>query len=101
MYFIVLGTDAAGKSEVRREMRPAHRAYLRNPAPHPVRVHLGGPTLSEDSRDMNGTLLVVEAAALGDVQRFVADDPYSRAGIFSTVDVRPWSWSLGEPEADA
>lgn len=101
MYFIVLGTDAADKSELRLRTRPAHRAYLRNPAPHPVRVHLGGPTLSEDGAKMNGTLLVVEADAIDDVRSFVASDPYFRAGVFSAVVVRPWSWSLGAPEGDA
>ncbi|ATE61648.1 YciI family protein [Thauera sinica] len=98
MYFLVLGTDAPGKSDVRLRTRPQHRAYLRDPDGHPVKVHLGGPTLSADGETMNGTLLVVEAGDIGDVDRFVADDPYSRAGLFARVEVRPWAWSLGTPE---
>jgi hypothetical protein len=47
---------------------------------------------------MNGTLLVVEANSVEDVQAFLADDPYMQAGIFEQVVVRPWSWGLGNPE---
>lgn len=100
MYYIVLGTDAPGTSEIRLRTRAEHRAYLRNPGTHAVKVHLGGPTLSGDGEAMNGTLLVVEAKHFAEVERFVADDPYSQADVFSSVLVRPWSWSLGTPEAD-
>lgn len=99
VYFLVLATDGPGLARIRTETRPSHRAYLRNPGPHAVRVHLGGPTLTTDGNEMNGTLLVVEAQSLEDVTEFVADDPYSRAGLFASVVVRPWSWTLGAPES--
>ncbi|MDT4886907.1 YCII-related domain protein [compost metagenome] len=47
---------------------------------------------------MNGSLLVVEAASLAEVQAFLDDDPYVRAGIFERVEIRPWNWGLGNPE---
>ena len=46
----------------------------------------------------SGTLLVVEAADLEAINEFIFDDPYSRAGLFSNVVVRPWAWSLGAPQ---
>lgn len=101
MYFLVLATDAPGMAEVRSEVRPIHRAYLRNPCNHQVRVHLGGPTLTTCGDAMNGTLLVVEAADIGTVSDFVADDPYSQAGVFRSVEIRPWSWTLGAPAVSA
>jgi len=30
MFFLVLGTDKPGMADVRLEVRPIHRAYLRN-----------------------------------------------------------------------
>jgi uncharacterized protein YciI len=97
MYYIILATDAPGMAVQRQQIRPSHREYLRHPGRHPVTVHLGGPTLTMDGAEMNGTLLVVEAADLEAVNEFIFDDPYARAGLFSTVVVRPWAWSLGAP----
>ena len=34
-----------------------------------------------------------------EVQAFLADDPYVRAGLFQRVEIRPWNWSLGAPDA--
>ena len=34
----------------------------------------------------------------GDVMAFVGNDPYMQAGLFERVEVRPWDWSLGNPE---
>lgn len=47
---------------------------------------------------MNGTLLVIQADSIDAVRAFVADDPYSRAGLFATVEIRPWRWGLGNPD---
>lgn len=100
MYFVVFCTDRPGMEQARAACRARHRAYLRAPGPeHPVNVRLGGPTLAEDGRTMNGTMLVVEADGIDAVRRFVDADPYVRAGLFEQVVIRPWAWGLGKPAA--
>lgn len=94
MYFLVLGTDKPGMEAVRKEVRPAHREYLRNPGRHAVVTRVGGPTLHDDGATMNGTLLIVEADGIEQVRAFVADDPYGRSGLFQSVDIRPWNCGL-------
>ena len=78
-------------------MRDAHRARLRDPGAHLVTVVAGGPTLAESDGTMNGTLLVVEADSIEAVRRFVAEDPYSLAQVYASVEIRPWQWGLGRP----
>jgi uncharacterized protein YciI len=97
MYFIVFATDKPGMDEVRANVRPSHRLYLRNHN-HPIRLLQGGPTLDDAGERMNGTLLVIEAESPQQVRAFVADDPYSEAGLFESLEVRPWAWGLGKPE---
>ncbi len=97
MYFVVFATDKSGTQDIRAANRPTHREYLRNPGRHPITVRVAGPTLAEDGVAMNGTLLIVEAASIDAVRAFVADDPYSRAGLFQSVEVRPWNWGLNNP----
>lgn len=98
MFFVVLATDAPGAAEKRSEIGPVHRAHLRNPCNHRVKVHLGGPTLTTQGSHTNGTLLIVEADDIAAVSEFVADDPYSQAGVFKSVEIRPWAWTLGAPQ---
>jgi uncharacterized protein YciI len=100
MYFAIFATDRPGMTEERARARPGHRAYLRDPDPHPVRVCLGGPTLDPEGESMNGTLLVVDAESIAEVRAFLADDPYAKVGLFSSVEVRPWRWTLGCPDDD-
>jgi uncharacterized protein len=96
MLFAVFASDRPGALAERQRVREAHRARLRAPAPHAVRVLLGGPTLGEDGSDeMNGTLLIVEADSLDAVRRFIADDPYVLANVYEQVEIRPWRCGLG------
>ncbi|WP_250474997.1 YciI family protein [Caballeronia sp. GAFFF1] len=97
-YFAVFATDKPDMREVRERVRPIHRKYLRSASQHGVFVRLGGPTLVPLCDAMNGTLLVVEADDIDAVMRFVGEDPYMKEGLFSRVEVRPWEWSLGNPE---
>ena len=97
MFFVVLASDAPGAADKRTEVGPIHRAHLRNPCNHKVKVHLGGPTLTTQGEAMNGTLLIVEADDITAVSEFVADDPYSQAGVFKSVEIRPWAWTMGVP----
>ena len=101
MFYVVFATDKADREAARMAIRPRHREFLRNPGAHPVRVVLGGPTLAREGGEMNGTLLVIEAARIEDVQAFVHDDPYMRADLFESLIVRPWAWGLGAPGSAA
>jgi len=97
MYFAIFATDRPDHAEVRASERPRHRQYLGDPG-LPVRVRVAGPTLATDNETMNGSLLIVEAEDFTAVEAFVADDPYSQAGLFETVVIRPFHWVLGQPD---
>jgi uncharacterized protein len=96
MYFAVIARDKPGQAELRNRLRPAHRAWLREPGDHPITVRLGGPLLDSDGA-MDGTLLVVEAGSAAAVHAFLAEDPYCCNQMFEALEVRPWQWSLGQP----
>ena len=99
MYFAVWATDKPGMLAERQRVRDAHRARLRDPGAHAVQVRLGGPTLDAGG-EMSGTLLVIEAEHIDAVRGFMADDPYMAAGVYATVDIRPWAWGLGQPQEE-
>lgn len=97
-FFAIFATDKPGMCAVRERIRPVYRKWLRNASQHGVFVRLGGATLAPQCDAMNGTLLVIEADDLDDVMSFMSTDPYMQAGLFERVEVRPWNWSLGNPE---
>ncbi|MEP6875860.1 MAG: YciI family protein [Burkholderiales bacterium] len=101
MYYAVWATDQPDTLAARLQARDAHRARLREPGVHPVKVVAGGPTLSETDASMNGSLLVIEAESIDAVRCYVAEDPYQLAGVYAHVEVRLWHWGLGQPKADA
>jgi uncharacterized protein YciI len=97
-FFAVFATDHPGSLALRQRLRPSHQAHLRASDRHRVIVRLGGPTLDEAGAAMNGTLLVIEAGSLPEVEAFIQDDPYVQAGLFASIQIRHWHWSLGNPE---
>ena len=51
---------------------------------------VAGPTLSEDGGDMTGSLIIIEAKERAEAEAFTRDDPYSQAGLFESVTIKPW-----------
>lgn len=96
-YFVVHSRDRPGGAAIRAEHRTAHRARLRE-HDHPIRVHVGGPLL-DDAGAMIGSLLVIEADDAVAVRRFLDGDPYVVAGLYASIEILPFKWGLGAPEA--
>jgi len=96
-YFAVWARDRPGMREARALVREVHRVRLRQGAPG-VRVVLGGPT-TDESGEMAGSLLVIEADDIESVRAFVAGDPYVEAGVYdpASVQILPWRWGIGRP----
>ena len=73
-YFAVWASDAPGMLEARRRVREAHRARLRDPGEHPVRVLPAAPRSMRQRADERH-VLVLQAEHIDAVRRFVAEDP--------------------------
>ena len=58
-------------------------------------MKVGGPWLDEADGGPLGSMLVVEAADIATAQAFAAADPYARAGLFASVEIRPWRLAVG------
>jgi hypothetical protein len=92
MLFVATCIDKPGGAAARQENRPAHLAYL---ASLGAKVRAAGALLAANQRAAVGSLLIFEAADEAEVATLLADDPYAKAGLFSTVDVKPWRQAVG------
>lgn len=84
--FLVIAHDKNGAEELRAQNRDAHVAYLKQPHEN-VTIDVGGPLIANDHHSA-GTFLVVAAPDRAAVEKFVANDPFSSAGIFSSVEIK-------------
>ena len=87
MFFALRCLDKADGLTLRQQTRANHLAHLDRHAPH---VLAAGALLGEDGATPIGSLLLVEFDDRPAVDRFLADDPYAKAGLFADVDVTPW-----------
>ncbi len=60
-------------------------------------MKIAGPFTSDDGTAMLGSLLVIEAADRASAEALLADDPYAKAGLFESVTLRAWRWTIGNP----
>ena len=87
MLFCLHCLDKDGHTQVRADNREAHVAHLRAQG---ERIVSAGPLLSDDTTAMVGSLLIVDVDDRASAEAFAAGDPYAKAGLFKSVDIRPW-----------
>ena len=97
MLFIVLATDKAGSAQIRADNRPDHIEYLESFGDSLV---AGGATLSDDGESMTGSFLLIDMADRAAAEAFAAGDPFAKAGLFESVEIRRWRKVFFNPPKD-
>jgi len=85
MLFVVTALDKDNSLDLRMKTRAAHFDYARETGC----IKLGGPFL-DSKGDMNGSLIFIDVPDLEAAKRWHENDPYKKAGLFKSSDVRPW-----------
>ncbi len=60
----------------------------------------GRPHLIAVSTWWDGSLIVIEATSLEASRTVAAGDPFAKAGLFAKVEIRPWLWTMNNPEEE-
>lgn len=95
MLFALFGFDKPGVgAEIRRANRAAHLEFV---ARDPSIFRYGGALLDESGK-MVGSLMLVELPDRAALERFLAEEPYSKAGLFDPYYVRETRQVVPEPE---
>lgn len=93
MLFAIIAKDKPNSLAVRLANRDAHLAYAADAGD---RLVLAGPFLdAETDGKMCGSLLIIDAASHKAAELFAENDPYNQAGLFESVEVRPWKAAIG------
>jgi uncharacterized protein YciI len=96
--FVLHLLDQRDSAESRQRVRPEHKAYLARVAD---RIAFAGPLLHDDGETMIGSLLVIDFASRDAVQAWLADEPFTRAGLYAGVEIHAfvnlWPQRVGFP----
>lgn len=85
MLFFVYHMDKPNALELRMATRDSHLAYIKD-----FTVLFAGPTMEAGTGTMDGSVIVVELPDADAAETFVAEDPYTKAGLFEKTIVKPW-----------
>jgi hypothetical protein len=94
MLFVATCADKPDSLTLRMENRPTHLAFLQGLG---ARVRAAGALLAPDAKTPVGSLLIVEGESVDEISGLLANDPFALAGLFASVDVKPWRQALGVP----
>jgi len=97
MLFALLCKDKPNALQIRMDTRPTHLEHLQAMNGEGT-LKMAGPFL-DDAGNPNGSLLIVEAPDAAAARAIAEADPYAKAGLFEAIEVRPFRWTINNPDA--
>lgn len=93
MYYVIFATDNENVLETRLNVRPAHLARLQA-LKDEGRLLVAGPNPKSDADPKTtgfaGSTVIAQFESLEAAQAWANDDPYFAAGVYKSVEVRPY-----------
>jgi uncharacterized protein YciI len=79
--------DKAGSANIRSDNRAAHLEYLTNKQDL---ILAGGAITDDDGTGGHGGIIIIDTDDRAEAERFVAEDPFTKAGLFEHTTVTRW-----------
>jgi len=94
MWYCIIGTDVSNSLDKRIPARPAHLARLET-LKNQGRLLTAGPFPAVDTENpgnlgFTGSLIIAEFSSVIEAQAWANEDPYITAGVYASVDVKPY-----------
>ena len=84
MLYIMVNEDRSDGQAIREATRETHLAYLER---NKNIVVLAGGTLAEDGKTRTGSVFIVNVPSREAAEKFSAEEPFRKAGLFQTVKI--------------
>lgn len=95
MLFATICTDKPASLDLRLSVRPDHLKHLESLGDA---LKAAGPFTNDDGQPV-GSLVIIDAETRAAATAIAEADPYAKAGLFASVEVRPWKWLIKNPES--
>lgn len=96
-WFMIMANDVAESSVRRAEHRKAHRARIEAMQVE-GRILTAGPLPidpTDPARGLSGSLIIAGFDSLDDARQWAEADPFRAAGVYESIDVRPYEAVFG------
>jgi uncharacterized protein YciI len=87
MPYAIQTQDKPGTAELRAATRPAHLEYL---TANQNLLLAAGALINDDGTGGNGGILLIDTDERAAAERFINEDPFTKAGLFQTITVTRW-----------
>lgn len=87
MPYAILTFDKPGSLELRTRVRPVHVEYLKANA---HRLLAAGALIEDDGTGGMGGVILLDTDVRAEAELFIAEDPFTKAGLFASVSVARW-----------
>jgi uncharacterized protein len=84
LYIIYCTDDPNVSARIRSQLLPTHLKYLEQ---HKDMLLLGGARLAEDGVTRLGSTLILSVPSREHALRFSENEPFGRAGLYSSVEI--------------
>jgi len=96
MLYIIYQEDRSDGAAIRAATRAEHLAYLER---HADILVLGGATLADDGVTRIGSVLIINVPDRAAAERFSAEEPFRKAGLFGSVKITRMRRGQWNPDA--
>ena len=87
MPYVIITTDKPNSLALHNEVRAAHLDYL---TANQHRLLAAGAQIKDDGSDHSGSVYILEADDRKEAEEFIANDPFTKAGLFEDIKVTRW-----------
>ena len=78
-------------SPLRDKFHTEHREYV---DAQPLKVFTAGPLMDDAGEKMLGSMLIFDCESRQEIDNFLKDEPFNKAGLFAQVNVHRWDKHL-------
>ena len=87
MPYAIQTKDKPGHGHVRAEVRDVHIAYLEA---NKDKLLAAGALIDDDGTGGHGGIIIVDVDDRPSAEAFIAEDPFTKAGLFESVTITRW-----------
>ncbi len=97
MHWLIKCRSKPATDALRESTLPAHRNFLDG---YPEVTWYSGPLFTDDNKNAIGSLRLIEFPDRTAAQTYINADPYTKAGIFESINIERWKPGLTVRQRD-
>lgn len=90
--YAVICRDVPGSAVKRAAATPAHFTYIEGILDE---ILVAGPLFDDEGRRVIGSILILRTQSAGRATELVTTDPYNAAGVWASIEIRPFLPAAG------